>query len=482
MKTMTIRRALVAAAVLSGVAGIQGPLRAVDAPPAAKAAASLAETDLSGQWEVQIGSPAGAYASQMELRREGNGYRGTFNSPDDVRWTLEGTVKGDVLELRAVETGEVYPARLEGGMLRGTFQQDGATQSWTARRPRTPTTPGIDGRWKVTTEGRNGRTLERELLLTSTGDKVTGVLKAPTNLPQGAGGNPNSPWRRDNEIKEATFSNDELTFVTEWTTNNGNTVRRTYRGKLKGDTLEGTIEGGQGGPGGQGSGPRTWKATRIAPTAGDLAGTWDVSIVTPERTYIAVVTFTGSEGSRKGVYSAQGPENREYRTELKAISVDGSTVKYSVDLPVPNEGRDTLPLSFTGTRTGDTIKGDMTSPWGTSPFTMTRRSEAAAATGPAGEWVLTMTREGRTFQPTLALRQDGEKWAGEVVISRDGMERRIPVQNLTVDGEDVRFSLPSPPGGSGNLEFTGKARGDSISGSIKSSMGTDLVTGKRKKG
>ncbi|MBW3625621.1 MAG: hypothetical protein KY468_19685, partial [Armatimonadetes bacterium] len=217
---------------------------------------------------------------------------------------------------------------------------------------------GLTGRWRVTMPGRDGNTFVRELVLTQDGEKVTGTLKAPAG---GGGGN----FARDIEIRDATFRDGELAFATEFRLDDGRTFRRSYRARMKGNALEGTSEGAQGGQGN--AGPRPWKAERIVET----------------------------------------------------------------------------PISA------------------------------------AGEWTLSLTREGRTLTPTMVLRQEGERWGGDLVMNINGTERRIPLQDVTVDGENVRFIIPAPPGGTGNTEVTAKFQGNTISGSVKGSRGTDLFTGSR---
>jgi hypothetical protein len=100
------------------------------------------------------------------------------------------------------------------------------------------------GTWKWKFSGQNGREIESTLTLKVEGEKLTGTLA------RGAAG-------RTTDITNGTFKNDEVAFETS-VERNGNTITQKYKGKIEGDTLKGTIEGGRGGQGRT----RDWEAKR----------------------------------------------------------------------------------------------------------------------------------------------------------------------------------------------------------------------------
>jgi hypothetical protein len=101
-----------------------------------------------------------------------------------------------------------------------------------------------DGKWTWKQRGRQGgNEIEMVLELKQDGEKLTGsVMRAGAD--------------QKSDISEGTIKNNELSFavVREF---NGNQIKQTYKGKLDGDTIKGTVSGGR-----QNAEPREWAATR----------------------------------------------------------------------------------------------------------------------------------------------------------------------------------------------------------------------------
>lgn len=87
------------------------------------------------------------------------------------------------------------------------------------------------GTWKWKVTGQNDREVELTLDLKQDGEKLSGTIT------RGSAG-------RNVEIAKGAIKNDEVTFETT-IERNGNTVTNKYKGKLEGDTIKGTIEGGR---------------------------------------------------------------------------------------------------------------------------------------------------------------------------------------------------------------------------------------------
>lgn len=99
-----------------------------------------------------------------------------------------------------------------------------------------------NGTWKWTFS-RGGQEVELTLALKQEGEKLTGAV----TLPMGD----------SIDIKEGTFKNDEIRFVTE-VERNGNTFKTKYKGKVEGDTIKGKTERERNGE----TMSRDWEAKR----------------------------------------------------------------------------------------------------------------------------------------------------------------------------------------------------------------------------
>lgn len=91
----------------------------------------------------------------------------------------------------------------------------------------------VDGKWTADVPGRGGNTQQNTFTFTSSGDKLEGSV---------------SSQRGDTPITEGKVSGDNISFVTVLSFN-GNEIKITYKGVVKGDTIEFTREvEGRGGP------------------------------------------------------------------------------------------------------------------------------------------------------------------------------------------------------------------------------------------
>lgn len=100
-----------------------------------------------------------------------------------------------------------------------------------------------NGTWKWKFMRPGGQEFELSLALKQEGEKLTGAV----TLPMGD----------SIDIKEGTFKNDEVSFVTEME-RNGNTFKTKYKGKVEGDTIKGKTERERNGE----TMSRDWEAKR----------------------------------------------------------------------------------------------------------------------------------------------------------------------------------------------------------------------------
>lgn len=101
----------------------------------------------------------------------------------------------------------------------------------------------VTGTWVITRTSRNGNTSETVLKLKQEGDKVTGTLTPPSRRRANSNGNQTARPARSIEIEDGTITPDgALTFKTSRTNRQGTKMVTTYKGKLEGDVIKGTIE------------------------------------------------------------------------------------------------------------------------------------------------------------------------------------------------------------------------------------------------
>jgi hypothetical protein len=206
--------------------------------------------------------------------------------------------------------------------------------------PRVAIAAEVAGTWKLTVETPNG-TSERVLKLKQEGEKLTGTITG----------------REGNEIpiQEGTLKGNDLQFTITFE-RNGEQVKRTYKGTLSGDSVKGTIEGGDN--------PRSFTGARQAAAteaAEAISGTWNLTIEATDHTYRPTVTLA-QEGEK-----LTGTLKTEDGTEAKVMngSLKGDAISFVVDLTVNGQE---LHLEFSGKRNGKAFKGDLhvgdrTMPW-----------------------------------------------------------------------------------------------------------------------
>lgn len=103
--------------------------------------------------------------------------------------------------------------------------------------------PAVAGKWKWSVE-RGGQTFETTLTIKQEGDKLTGTVTGRNNT--------------ETPVQDLKFEKGELSFkvTREW---NGQKMVLSYKGKLEGDTIKGTVERDRDGE----KTTRDWEAKRV---------------------------------------------------------------------------------------------------------------------------------------------------------------------------------------------------------------------------
>lgn len=199
---------------------------------------------------------------------------------------------------------------------------------------------GFGGVWKLTpnTPPAADTPNPREAILTlkQDGEKMTGTLVA-----QG----------KERPIYDAVVKGNELQLKVN-VEEAGETKTVTLRATLEGDSLKGTVEGAR---------PASIAFTGARQPERGLAGTWTLTITTPEKAHKPTLTIA-LEGEK--LTGTLRPEDGA-EIPLLAGSVQGETIRFEIEITANGEQ---LHPRFTGQRTekgleGTVTVGDQSFPW-----------------------------------------------------------------------------------------------------------------------
>lgn len=211
-----------------------------------------------------------------------------------------------------------------------------------------------------------------------------------------------------------------------------------------------------------------------------LNGDWEITVAAPTGAMPVTGTIKQDGQNLSGKLTTPlGPG------EITSGSVTGNQFKFVV--AVRGQGN-RFDATMNGTLDGNNMKGSVDTPQGTFDFMGSRKGNASATTTAsgssssspmaAGNWVLTVTTPNGDVQVNLSLKQDGENVTG-TVSSQFGQS---DITNGKFSGGKFTFPVTiSANGDSVALTFNGVIEGDTMKGSIESSMGSFDFTGTRQK-
>jgi hypothetical protein len=309
--------------------------------PTLAAAQSDKPVDVSGEWERTVETPGGNFTSTMKLEKQGDTLSGVTVRRDGTETALKDvklagrtlTFSQDVT-FNGMDLHLAYTGTVDGDTIKGTFEGGGQTMNWSAKRASAVAASGAvsaAGTWKLSVETPNG-TRERTVVLKQDGEKLTGTATGPND--------------QSVPLEDVSLKGKELRFTLSFD-RNGQTVKRTYVATLTGDTLSGTIEGGNQ--------SRSFTGKRDAPTTiavAGPAGVWKLTVQASDQTYHPTVTLLQQGDKWTGKFAVdQGMEE-----PLKDLTVKGNQLDFKVDLQF--NGME-IHLTFSGTVDGDKLKGSM---------------------------------------------------------------------------------------------------------------------------
>ena len=214
------------------------------------------------------------------------------------------------------------------------------------------------------------------------------------------------------------------------------------------------------------------------------AGTWDVSLTTPNGPMSVALTLKKDGDKLSGTIAGpQGEVAVEGTQKDKAV-----VVNFSVQTP-----NGAFAIVMNGNQDGDAIAGTMDfGGQGQAEWTGKRRGGAAApASGAAaapgqgdkpadvsGAWAIQLDIGGQTATPTVTLKQDGEKLSGTYSSQVLG-EQQV---TGTMKGNDITFGFQASfDGNAVKVTYTGKVDKDTMKGSVAlGDMGEGTFTAKKK--
>ncbi|MBI2926077.1 MAG: hypothetical protein HYY24_10270 [Verrucomicrobia bacterium] len=310
------------------------------------------------------------------------------------------------------------------------------------------------GTWKWSFTTQNGDTINASVKLKSEGGKLTGAFTGRDGA--------------ESPVQDAALTGSELSFkVTR--ERDGQRRTTTYKGKITGDTIKGTMtfvrDGEERG--------RDWEAKREPGTAqgaaasasgaAQFAGTWTWTFTPPNGQAIDLRLKLKQDGDKLGGVLIRNENERP----ISDPQVKGEELSFKVIRE--RDGR-TVTAKYNGTLSGDTIKGKMESDYSGQPqtFDWEAKREKAAVASAAGTWQWTLSFQGQDIEVTLKLQQDGEKLTG---VSSVGGGNEANIEDGWLRGGEISYTVTRERDGQKlTAKYKGKLEGDKITGKLTSNF------------
>ncbi len=207
--------------------------------------------------------------------------------------------------------------------------------------------------------------------------------------------------------------------------------------------------------------PRT---TPAAEKKVDPTGTWTWEIPVQDGNTIKRSVKLKLQGD-KLTGTTTNFEGAEQPIEAAKLKGDEISFQYTVDF-----GGNKFVPKYSGKVDGDKIVGEVKID--RDGETTSRKWEAkrvASKANATGTWKYSFTtRNGQTLEPTLKLKQDGDKLTGAVIFN----ENEAPISDGKISDGQISFKVQRERDGQTiTSRYTGKLTGDNIKGQITSNFG-----------
>lgn len=191
----------------------------------------------------------------------------------------------------------------------------------------------------------------------------------------------------------------------------------------------------------------------------DPTGTWTWTIPVGNGNEIhRSVTLTRKDGKLTGTTRSADEQSAK---PLDSVSLKGDELRfqYTVDF----NGNSFSP-KYSGKITGDKIVGEIL--MGLGDQEIKRDWEAKRAADATGTWKYSITtRNGREFERTIRLKQEGNKLTGAIV----GNQNDTAISGGKIENGEISFTVERERNGQTFTSvYTGKVAGDTIKGQVKS--------------
>jgi hypothetical protein len=200
------------------------------------------------------------------------------------------------------------------------------------------------------------------------------------------------------------------------------------------------------------------------------AGIWQIRLMIPGRPASESTLRLERSGEKiVGVLS----DFRGRSTPIKDAQLKDGELSFHVTFS--QQGRE-FSFAYKGKLTADSFKGKVSGNFGGRPlmfdFDGKRKKEEATL---AGAWKITFTLDsGLKLQPTVRLKQEGEKLSGDY-IGTSGKELRL--QNVQLKGQDLSFRIIDEfEGDKVPLVYSGKVAGATMQGTVALGEGKQTAT------
>jgi hypothetical protein len=305
------------------------------------------------------------------------------------------------------------------------------------------------GQWEMTAETPVGN-FTSTMKIERKGDQFSGVTVGKDG--------------KETPLNDVAVTGKTLTF-TEDVSFNGENYHVVYSGTAEGDNIKGTF---------QSSGETmNWSARRLttsAPAQVNVAGTWTISLDTPNGTRERTLVLKQTGSSLTGTIT--GPSDQPIA--LEGASLTGNELRFSVSV---DRNGTSVKRVYTSKVEGDSLTGTIEGGSQTRSFSGKRQPAPSPVSSLAGTWKLAVQAPDRTYNPTISLAEQGGKWSGKLV---DEQAHEAELKELMVNGNQLDFVADLERGGTIiHLKFSGSLEGEQLKGTMEANDNKLPTTGER---